>query len=103
LFTSHLAVGEILAGAEKSSDPQKKVTMRQTMDEMGFSYLPFDCGAVDPFSTLRAKSKIKIADAIHLACAASAGMDLFLTGDRQLPGLNVPGVQFIVEFNTQML
>jgi predicted nucleic acid-binding protein len=103
LFTSHLAVGEILAGAEMSSDPQKKVTMRQTIDDMGFSCLPFDRGAVDPFSTLRAKSKIKVADAIHIACAASAGIDLFLTGDRQLSGLNVPGVQFIVEFNTQVL
>ena len=103
LFTSHLALGEILAGAELSNNVQKKTTMRQAIDEMGFSYLPFDGGAVDPFSSLRAKSKIRIADAIHLACAASAGIDLFLTGDKQLPSLNVPGIQFIAEFNTPLL
>ncbi len=58
--------------------------MRETIAEMGFSYLPFDEGAVAPFVTLRAKQKLKIADSIHLACAASAGIDLFLTGDKQL-------------------
>jgi len=103
LFTSYLAVGEVLAGAERSADPLKRETMRQTIDEMGFSYLPFDAGAVSPFSRLRAKSKVRIADAIHLACAASAGIDLFLTGDRQLSGLNVPGIQFIAEFGTELL
>jgi predicted nucleic acid-binding protein len=66
---------------------------------MGFTYLPFDAGAVEPFSKLRSKQKVKIADAIHLACAASAGIDLFLTGDKQLTKLDVPGIQFIVDFN----
>jgi len=30
-----------------------------------------------------------------LASAAEAGVDLFLTNDRQLPGLVIPGIQFI--------
>jgi hypothetical protein len=34
-----------------------------------------------PFSRLRAKNKLMVADSIHLASAASAGIDLFLTGD----------------------
>jgi predicted nucleic acid-binding protein len=46
---------------------------------------------------------LKIADAIHLACAASAGIDLFLTGDKQLTKLDIPGIQFIAEFNTPIL
>jgi len=50
LYTSYLAVGEVLAGAEKSSIPQKALAMRQTIDEMGFKYLPFDNGALAPFS-----------------------------------------------------
>jgi predicted nucleic acid-binding protein len=73
--------------------------MRQTLDEMGFNYLPFDDGAVSPFSRLRGKQKVRIADAIHLACAASAGIDLFLTGDGELTKLDVPGIQFIADFN----
>jgi uncharacterized protein len=103
LFTSYLALGELMAGAEKSPVPQKAQVMRKTLDEMGFSYLPFDEGAVGPFSQLRAKQKVKVADSIHLACAASAGIDLFLTGDQHLTKLDVPGIQFIADFNTPVL
>jgi predicted nucleic acid-binding protein len=91
-----------MAGAEKSLLPQKALSMRKTLDEMGFSYLPFDNGAVAPFSRLRAKQKLKIADSIHLACAASAGIDLFFTGDEQLTKLDVPGIQFIADFNNPL-
>ena len=103
LFTSYLALGEILSGAEKSPNPQKTLIVGQTLNEMGFSYLAFDQRAVAPFGRLRAKEKVKIADAIHLACAASAGIDLFLTGDKQLVKLDVPGIQFIADFNTPIL
>jgi predicted nucleic acid-binding protein len=103
LYTSFLALGEVLAGAEKSPLPQKALAMRKTINEMGFSFLPFDAGAVEPFSKLRSKQKVKIADAIHLACAASAGIDLFLTGDKQLARLDIPGIQFIAEFTTPIL
>jgi predicted nucleic acid-binding protein len=102
LFTSYLALGEVMAGADNSSQPQKAQTMRQTLDEMGFSYLPFDNGAVAPFSRLRTKQKLRIADSIHLACASSAGIDLFLTGDKQLVKLDVPGIQFIADFNNPL-
>ena len=101
LFTSFLAYGEVMAGAVNS--PEKANKIQRTMEEMGFGYLPFDAGAVMPFSRLRAKNKLKVADSIHLASAASAGIDLFLTGDKQLMGLDVPGVQFIADFNTPLL
>jgi predicted nucleic acid-binding protein len=100
LYTSYLAIGELMAGSERSQYPEKAQAIAKTLREMGFTYLPFDAGAVEPFSKLRSKQKVKIADAIHLACAASAGIDLFLTGDKQLTKLDVPGIQFIVDFNT---
>ena len=103
LLTSHLVLGEVLAGAAKASDPSKTLLIRQVLDEMGFSYLPFDAGAVQPFSRLRAVERVKIADGINLACAASAGIDLFLTGDKQLMRLHVPGIQFIADFETPLL
>jgi predicted nucleic acid-binding protein len=103
LFTSYLALGEVMAGGEKMPRPQKAATLRATIREMGFTCLPFDEGAVAPFSRLRAKDKVKIADAIHLACAASAGIDLFLTGDKQLARLDIPGIQFIADFNNPIL
>jgi uncharacterized protein len=103
LFTSYLALGEMMAGAAKSPEPQKANSIRRDVEEMGFSLLPFDSGAVAPFSRLRAKERLKVADSIHLACAASAGIDLFLTGDKQLLKLDVPGIQFIADFNTPIL
>jgi len=103
LFTSYLALGEVMAGAEKSPDPRKAAGVREIVREMGFTCLPFDEGAMAPFSRLRTKEKLKVADSIHLACAASAGIDLFLTGDKQLAKLDVPGIQFIADFNTPIL
>jgi len=103
LLTSYLALGEVLAGAEKSPDPQKTQAVEHALDELGFSYLPFDAGAVKIFSHLRAQEKLRVADSIHLACAGSAGVDLFLTGDKQLLRLDVPGVRFVADFNSSIL
>ena len=103
LYSSYIALAELMAGAKQSTDPKKATVIRSILDEIGFNYLPFDSNAVHPFSELRAKERIKAADAIHLACAASAGIDLFLTGDKQLIKLHVPGIQFIADFHTPLL
>lgn len=102
LYTSFLALGEMMAGAEKSANPQAAESIREALAEMGFSFLPFDSNAVAPFSKLRAQRGLRAPDAIHLACAASAGIDLFLTGDKQLFKLDVPGIQFIADFNSSI-
>ena len=103
LFTSYLALGEVMAGASKSTNLPSERILRETLREMGFICLPFDEGAVCPFAHLRSNEAMKIADSIHLACAASAGIDLFLTGDKQLAKLDVPGIQFIADFNNPVL
>ena len=103
LYTSHLALGELLTGANKSVDTEKARLIQQTLKDLGFTYLPFDSGAVEPFSRIRSRHRLRIADSIHLACAASAGIDLFLTGDKQLLKIDVPGIQFIADFNSSIL
>lgn len=103
LCCSCLAIGEVMAGADLSSYPSKGRKIQDTIQEMGFHFLPFDKNAVLPFSRLRAKDKLRVPDAIHLACAASARVDLFLTGDKQLTKLYVPGVQFIADIYTPLL
>ncbi len=103
LYTSYLALGEMMAGADKAQHPQTASAVAETIREMGFSFLPFDGGAVEPFGVLRSRQKLKIADAIHLACAASSGIDLYLTGDTELFKLDVPGIQFIADFNSSIL
>jgi uncharacterized protein len=103
LFTSFVGLGEVMAGAEKSPIPTTAARIRETIDEMGFSYFPFEAGAVDTFSRLRSAHRVKTADAIHIACAASSGVDLFLTGDKDLVKLHVPGIHFIANFETPIL
>jgi uncharacterized protein len=90
LCTSYLSLGEILAGA-----PQSPQDVRDGLAAMNVQFLAFDAAAVDTFASLRAVQKLATADSIHLACAAAEGIDLFLTGDRQLTKQIVPGVHFI--------
>jgi predicted nucleic acid-binding protein len=47
------------------------------------------------YAGIRAKQNISPPDAIHLACAAQARIDLFLTNDKALVGKVIPGIQFI--------
>jgi uncharacterized protein len=103
LCCSYLALGEVMAGASLSNDPKKGAVIQNAIRKMGFHFLPFDEGAVIPFSRLRAREKLRAADAIHLACAASAEIDLFLTGDKQLMKLSVPGVKFIADMYTSLI
>ncbi|HEY1804127.1 MAG TPA: PIN domain-containing protein [Terracidiphilus sp.] len=103
LFTSCLAVGEVMAGVERFENPLKAAAVRETLEEIGFRFLPFDAGAISTFSFLRSREKLRVADAVHLSSAASVGIDLFLTGDTQLFKLDVPGIQFIADFNSPIL
>ena len=76
-----------------------------TIREMGFGFIPFDDACMPVFARLRAEMQLKAPDAIHLACAAAAGTDLFLTGDKPLLNrrLHVPGIQFIAHFGMGVL
>jgi predicted nucleic acid-binding protein len=103
LFTSYLGLAEVMAGAVTSPMPRRAEEIRGLMDEMGFSYLPFVERSVVPFSQLRAVYRVKPADAMNLACAAAAGIDLFLTGDKKLLKVHVGGVNFIGDFETAPL
>ena len=99
LFTSCLALGEVMAGAAGRHNH----AIREALNEMGFQFLIFDEAAVQPFGQLRSMHKVPVADSIHLACAAAEGMDLFLTGDKALTKLYVPGIKFISDFNNPIL
>jgi predicted nucleic acid-binding protein len=98
LFTSFLTLGEVLAGVQGL--PQKATEIRENFSAMNVQLVSFEGGAVDTFASLRGVRKLATADSIHLACAASKGVDLFLTGDRQLTKQNVPGIQFISSIET---
>lgn len=103
LMTSYLALGEVMAGGAGDIAGAEKA--RTKIVEMGFSFLPFDGDCAATFARLRSGTKLKAPDAIHLACASAAGVDMYLTGDTQLlkRGLHVPGIQFIADFTLPVL
>jgi predicted nucleic acid-binding protein len=98
LVTSHLALGELMAG--RARDREGTDWLGTTIGELGFSFLPFDGKCVGPFAQLRSVMGLKAPDSIHLACAAAAGVDMYLTGDKQLLNrrLHISGIQFIAHF-----
>lgn len=53
--------------------------------------LPFTARSAAHYSAIRANHSVSPADAIHLATAADAAVDLFLTNDRRLAGKYIPG------------
>ncbi|PYT67867.1 MAG: hypothetical protein DMG39_22705 [Acidobacteria bacterium] len=52
---------------------------------------------------MRGNLNLAPADAIHLALAAQAGVDLFLTYDKRLLGKFVPGIQFVASLDDNVL
>ena len=103
LLSSCLAIGEFMAGWRNDERTAQEAV--STIREMGFGFIPFDNACMPVFARLRAEMQLKAPDAIHLACAAAAGTDLFLTGDKPLLNrrLHVPGIQFIAHFGMGVL
>jgi predicted nucleic acid-binding protein len=102
LCTSALAVGEVLAGVYRDKTEEDAAIVLKGIQRT-VTVFPFTADAMDLFSRLRAKHKTSAADTIHLACAAVAGVDLFLTNDKDLVKLHVPGIKFIANFNSDVL
>ncbi|HSU19230.1 MAG TPA: PIN domain-containing protein [Acidobacteriaceae bacterium] len=98
LLTSHLSVAEALVGFPVGGPMTTLV--RDAVNDMGFELIDFGEKMVQPFHRLRRDFKLRAPDSMHLSCAAAAGTDLFLTGDKQLLSrhLHVPGIQFIADF-----
>jgi predicted nucleic acid-binding protein len=57
--------------------------------------LPFDLRAAEAYARIRQDRAIRPPDAIQLACAAAAGVDLFMTNDNRLGKRLVPRINFI--------
>ncbi|HUI80958.1 MAG TPA: PIN domain-containing protein [Bryobacteraceae bacterium] len=47
------------------------------------------------YASLRQDHSLRAPDAVQLACAASVGVDLFVTNDNHLQERHVDGIQFI--------
>jgi uncharacterized protein len=102
ICTSYLALGEILTGAYRDKDEITAQTIRDGMAKANIRLLPFDQHSVDLFARIRAEHRTAAADSIHLACAANFGVDLFLTEDKKLHKLRIPGIKFVAGIDTDL-
>lgn len=96
LCTSVFSVGEVLAGARKRGSQSLVDSINQFFASDSVQVLPFTLQTADRFSVVRSVVRVTQADAIHLATAAIAQTDVFLTNDLKLTRLQIPGIQFIV-------
>lgn len=104
LISGALALGEILAGAYKrGADLERIRDVKTAFTNTVSEIVPFSEEAADLFGQIKGSLKIPSADAIHLACAASAKADLFLTNDENLLGKIIPGIQFIAKLDSNIL
>ncbi len=103
LCTSAFTVGETLVGFRKRQDLKTASHVRSFFLEGPIEIIPYTGDLADSYAEIRARLKVSSADAIHLACAAKAGTDLFLTNDNDLIGQVVPGIQFIAGLDTNII
>jgi predicted nucleic acid-binding protein len=95
LLTSTLTLGEILVKPTERSDSELCKSYERTISAAA-TMIAFDVTAAKVYAALRTERSLKAPDAIQLACAASAKVDLFVTNDERLQGRHVDGIQFIV-------
>ena len=103
LCSSAFGIGEVLVGALKHGDRRRADAIRKAMRPPHIELLPFDTGAAEHYAEIRALHGTSAPDSIHLACAAAAGVDLFLTNHAKLTRLDVPGIRFIAGLDTPVL
>ena len=102
LLTSALTVGEILVKPLEAGNETLARRYEQAITAAA-TVIPFDQPAAYVFATVRRDRTIQPPDAIQLACASVAGIDLFITNDYRLNRKIVPGVHFIQPLATAVL
>jgi len=98
LLTSALTLGEILVKPLETGDRALCMKYEDAITKSS-SLLPFDTKAAWKYAEIRFDRSLRAPDAVQLACAASANIDLFVTNDRRLQGKQVSGIQFIVSLD----
>lgn len=101
LITGAFTCGEVLAGAYRAGAARIADQSRRLLLSVISEVVPFTLETSEHYARIRGTLGSAPADSIHLACAAQAGTDLFLTNDKRLAGKYVQGIQFIATLDTQ--
>jgi predicted nucleic acid-binding protein len=103
LCTSIFTVGEVLTGPRRRNDVAGINGLKKFFGGKEVELLPFTIEAADRYSVIRAETRISQADGIHLATAAAAGVDAFVTNDDKLRKLVIPGIRFFSDLDGKVL
>jgi uncharacterized protein len=103
LLTGTFTFGEVLAGFYRDGEIQRAGEMRRQLQSLVGEVVPFTLETADRYASIRGQLKLASTDAIHLASAAQAGTDLFLTNDKRLLGKFIPGIQFVASIEDDLL
>ena len=101
LVTSALTLGELLVKPREKGE--EALRDHETTIRGIATILPFDSASAPRYAAIRADRAIRAPDAIQLACAATAGVDLFITNDDRLSRKHVPDVKFITSLERAYL
>jgi predicted nucleic acid-binding protein len=102
LYTSTLTLGEILVKPIERGDEGLRAQYERTLTQTA-QLVPFDREAARSYAEIRQDRAVRAPDALQLACAAVARVDLFITNDDRLGRCTVPGIHFIVSLERAFL
>lgn len=102
LLTSTLTLGEILVKPFGAGDEELARRYERAINAAA-TVLPFDRAAATAFAGIRRDRTITPPDAIQLACASVAGVEMFITNDKRLSRKVVSGIHFIQPLTNAML
>ena len=94
IVTSAMTLGEVLVKPTKLGQTSL-IEQYDRAIRSAAQIVNFDASVAWRYASLRATHTLRSADAIQLACAAQFGVDLFVTNDKDLHTLDVPGIGFI--------
>lgn len=94
LMTSTLTLGEVLVKPTETGNAQLRSAYEEAIGKAAM-LLPFSRDTARLYAEIRRDRSIRPPDAIQLACAAQARVDLFITNDDRLAAKSIPGIQFI--------
>lgn len=103
LCTSAFGAGEVLTGPRRRGSQSEVDMIKQFFSGGTVKILPFTLETADRFASIRAANKVSPADAIHLATAAEAGIDVFFTNDGDLRKLSIPGIKLFADLDGKVI
>jgi predicted nucleic acid-binding protein len=90
-----MTIGEVLVKPLSTGHISLADRYRALFSSPQLTVSPFDLGAAEAYARIRQDRGLHPADAIQLACASAAEIDLFITNDGRLSKKNIPGIKFI--------